>query len=203
MYVDGVNFNVLVGYFCFVDFGVDVSYFNLYKMFCIFYGGGGFGVGFVGVRVYFVLFFLGDLGNFDVGVVGLVLVVLFGFVGILLIFWMYVEMMGSEVLCDVTSVVIVVVNYIVMCFDLVFLVFYCGDNGWIVYECIIDFCDIIKCIGVIVDDVVKCFMDYGFYVLIMSFFVVGILMIELIESESLGEIDWFCVVMIVIGDEIE
>jgi len=81
-------------------------------------------------------------------------------------------------------------------------VFYCGYYDWVVYECIFDVCGIIKLSGVIVDDVVKWLIDYGFYVLIMSFLVVGILMVELIESEDFGELDCFCDVMIVICEEI-
>ena len=31
VYGDGVNFNVIMGKYCLVDFGLDVIYFNLYK----------------------------------------------------------------------------------------------------------------------------------------------------------------------------
>jgi len=82
-------------------------------------------------------------------------------------------------------------------------VFYSGYDGLVVYECIFDLCEIMWCIGIIVDDVVKCFIDYGFYVLMMLFFVVGMLMVELIESEDFVELDCFCEVMIVICGEID
>lgn len=58
LYYDGVNFNVILGKVCFGDMGFDVLYMNLYKIFVIFYGGGGFGVGFVGVGERLLLYFL-------------------------------------------------------------------------------------------------------------------------------------------------
>lgn len=49
---------------------------------------------------------------------------------------------------------------------------------------------------------VKCLMDYGFYVLIMFFLVLGMLMVELIESELKVELDCFVEVMLSIRVEI-
>lgn len=57
-YCDGVNFNVIVGKVCLGDFGVDVMYINLYKMFLMFYGGGGLGFGLVVLLDKLVLFVL-------------------------------------------------------------------------------------------------------------------------------------------------
>lgn len=59
VYFDGVNMNVQVGIILLGFIGVDVLYFNLYKIFCILYGGGGLGMGLIGVKVYLVLFVLG------------------------------------------------------------------------------------------------------------------------------------------------
>lgn len=71
------------------------------------------------------------------------------------------------------------------------------------YECIIDICFLKEEIGISEEDIVKCLMDYGFYVLIMLFLVVGILMVELMELEDLVELDCFCDVLIVICGEID
>lgn len=203
VYVDGVNFNVLVGLVWLGKFGGDVSYFNLYKIFCILYGGGGLGVGLVVVWVYLVLFLLGYFFVFELFKGYLVLLVLYGLVLIFLIIWVYIWMMGVEGLWVVLLIVIMLVNYIVCCFDEYYLVLYIGENGMVVYECILDLCGIIKLIGIIVDDVVKWLVDYGFYVLMMSFLVVGMFMVEFIESESLVEVDVFCEVMIGICVEID
>lgn len=59
VYLDGVNMNVQVGIILLGFIGVDVLYLNLYKIFCILYGGGGLGMGLIGVKVYLVSFVLG------------------------------------------------------------------------------------------------------------------------------------------------
>lgn len=200
VYIDGVNMNVLVGVVKLGKWGLDVLYLNLYKIFCILYGGGGLGVGLCVVKEYLVLFLLGKLG--DNGLVGMVSVVSFGSVLILLISWMYIVMMGCEGLCKVIQVVQFNVNYIVKCLVLYFKILYIGCNGLVVYECIFDVCLLEKISGIGVEDVVKCLIDFGFYVLILSFLVVGMLMVELIESELLYELDCFINVMIQICEEI-
>ena len=49
VYIDGANFNAMVG-LCFPgSFGGDVSHLNLHKTFCIPHGGGGPGIGPIGV----------------------------------------------------------------------------------------------------------------------------------------------------------
>src|SRR5690606_38716937 len=50
VYLDGANFNALVGVAKPGQFGADVSHLNLHKTFCIPHGGGGPGVGPIGVR---------------------------------------------------------------------------------------------------------------------------------------------------------
>jgi len=45
--------------------------------------------------------------------IGLISVVFYGLVGILLILWVYVRLMGSEGLIEVMVVVVLVVNYVV------------------------------------------------------------------------------------------
>lgn len=57
IYLDGVNMNVILGIIWLGDFGVDMMYFNLYKIFSGFYGGGGFGVGLICVIEELGVFF--------------------------------------------------------------------------------------------------------------------------------------------------
>ena len=49
LYIDGANFNAMVGMCYPGEFGGDVSHLNLHKTFCIPHGGGGPGVGPIGV----------------------------------------------------------------------------------------------------------------------------------------------------------
>ena len=49
IYIDGANFNAMVGMCYPGEFGGDVSHLNLHKTFCIPHGGGGPGVGPIGV----------------------------------------------------------------------------------------------------------------------------------------------------------
>lgn len=59
VYFDGANMNVQVGIISSGFIGADVLYFNLYKIFCISYGGGGSGMGSIGVKAYLVSFVSG------------------------------------------------------------------------------------------------------------------------------------------------
>lgn len=110
-------------------------------------------------------------------------------------------MLGFDGLMDVSCYVILNVNYIKVCLQEYYLVLFIGENGYMVYELIIDLCLFKDFILVV--DVVKCLIDYSFYVLILSWLVVGIIMIEFIESESKVELDCFCDVMIEICKEID
>lgn len=56
VYMDGVNMNVQVGFISFGLIEVDVCYLNLYKIFVIFYGGGGLGMGLICVNEKLVFF---------------------------------------------------------------------------------------------------------------------------------------------------
>jgi glycine dehydrogenase len=59
VYIDGANFNALVGVATLPSFGADVSHLNLHKTFCIPHGGGGPGVGPVAVRAHLAEFLPG------------------------------------------------------------------------------------------------------------------------------------------------
>lgn len=162
-------------------------------------------MGLIGVKFYLVLFLL---GYFVINIVGenfsgVVFVVFWGSVSILFIFWMYIVMMGVDGLIEVIKIVILNVNYIVYRLESYYLVLYKGKYGFIVYECILDLCLLKKLVSIEVQDIVKCLMDYGFYVFIVFWFVVGIIMVEFMESEFKEELDCFCDVMIFICQEIE
>ncbi len=211
VYLDGANFNALVGIAKPGKFGADVSHLNLHKTFCIPHGGGGPGVGPVCVRSHLAPFLPGHpslegtssaLGTATHSVVDALTSAPYGSAGILPIPWMYIIMMGPDGLRRATELAILSANYMAHRLDPHFPVLYKGKNGRVAHECIIDIRPLSAATGVSVDDVAKRLIDYGFHAPTMSFPVAGTLMIEPTESESLVEIDRFCDAMIAIRAEI-
>jgi glycine dehydrogenase len=196
VYLDGANLNALVGLAAPGAFGADVSHLNLHKTFCIPHGGGGPGVGPVAVKAHLAAFLPGR------GKVGQVSGAPYGSAGILPISWAYIAMMGAEGLTEATQVAILNANYIAQRLAPHYPVLYTGPNGMVAHECIIDLRPLKDSAGILVDDVAKRLMDFGFHAPTMSFPVAGTLMIEPTESESKGELDRFCDAMIAIREEI-
>jgi glycine dehydrogenase len=205
VYIDGANFNALLGYAKPGEFGGDVSHLNLHKTFCIPHGGGGPGVGPVAVRSHLAPYLPSHphhpLAEKREGI-GAISAAPYGSAGILPISWAYVRTMGAEGLTYATSVAVLSANYIAKRLDEHFPVLYRSDEGLVAHECILDLREITKVSGVSVDDVAKRLIDYGFHAPTMSFPVAGTLMVEPTESEDLGEIDRFIDAMIAIRGEI-
>ena len=122
---------------------------------------------------------------------------------ILPISYAYIAMMGEAGLTKATHIAILNANYMASRLDPYFPVLYKGVNGRVAHECIIDVRPFKDTAGIIVDDVAKRLMDYGFHAPTMSFPVPGTLMIEPTESESLEELDRFCDALIAIRQEIQ
>ncbi|THV09432.1 aminomethyl-transferring glycine dehydrogenase [Nocardioides caeni] len=206
VYVDGANFNALLGYAQPGRFGGDVSHLNLHKTFCIPHGGGGPGVGPVAVRAHLAPYLPTHPLHPDADRregTGATSAAPFGSAGILPISWAYIRMMGAEGLTRATAVAVLSANYVAARLGEHFPVLYRGESGLVAHECILDLRDISKETGVSVDDVAKRLIDYGFHAPTMSFPVAGTLMVEPTESEDLTELDRFCDAMIAIKDEID
>ena len=204
VYIDGANFNAMVGVCKPGSFGGDVSHLNLHKTFCIPHGGGGPGVGPIGVAKDLAphlptdpLVYKPSSNN-----VGPVSATNFGSASILPISWMYIQMMGALGLRKATQVAILSANYIAQKLSPYYKILYTGKNGLIAHECILDIRPLKELCGVEVDDIAKRLIDFGFHAPTMSFPVPGTLMIEPTESESLAELDRFIEAMICIRDEI-
>ena len=200
VYIDGANFNAMVG-LCFPgSFGGDVSHLNLHKTFCIPHGGGGPGIGPIGV--------VDKLKDFipshheDYKFVGPVSGTDWGSASILPISWMYMKMMGTDGLVSATQNAILNTNYIATKLKSHYEILYKGKDGLVAHECIIDIRPLKEKAGIEVEDVAKRLIDYGFHAPTMSWPVAGTLMIEPTESESLKELDRFCEAMIKIREEI-
>ena len=198
VYVDGANFNALVGHCAPLQFGADVSHLNLHKTFCIPHGGGGPGVGPIGVAAHLAPFLPGSPLDGE----GAVSAAPFGSAGILPITYAYIRMMGTAGLTDATSAAILSANYMAARLRSHYPVLYTGANGRVAHECIIDIRGIQDRSGISNEDIAKRLIDFGFHAPTMSFPVAGTLMIEPTESESIAEVDRFCDAMLAIAEEI-
>ncbi|MFS3129166.1 aminomethyl-transferring glycine dehydrogenase [Nocardioides sp. Bht2] len=205
VYVDGANFNALLGHAKPGEFGGDVSHLNLHKTFCIPHGGGGPGVGPVAVRAHLAPFLPSHADHPETekrSGIGPISAAPYGSAGILPISWAYVRLMGGAGLTRATEVAVLAANYIAARLGEHYPVLYRGHGGLVAHECILDLRQLTKETGVSVDDVAKRLIDYGFHAPTMSFPVAGTLMVEPTESEDLAEIDRFCEAMIAIREEI-
>ncbi|MFW6069399.1 MAG: aminomethyl-transferring glycine dehydrogenase [bacterium] len=205
VYLDGANMNALVGLSKPGEFGADVCHLNLHKTFTIPHGGGGPGMGPIGVAEHLAPYLPGSPVVPGVGgdqAIGPVSAAPWGSSSILPISYAYIRMMGVEGLTQATKIAILNANYIAKRLEPHYPVLYKGANGKVAHECIIDLRPLREASGVLVDDVAKRLMDYGFHAPTMSFPVPGTLMIEPTESESKEELDRFCDALIAIREEI-
>lgn len=125
-----------------------------------------------------------------------------GSASILPISWMYIKMMGATGLTAATAIAILNANYLAHRLDPHFPVLYRGAAGTVAHECILDLRPVKKAAGIEVDDVAKRLMDFGFHAPTVSWPVLGTVMVEPTESESLPELERFCAALIAIRDEI-
>ncbi|RME63103.1 MAG: aminotransferase class V-fold PLP-dependent enzyme, partial [Caldilineae bacterium] len=204
VYMDGANLNAQVGLCRPRDMGADVCHLNLHKTFAIPHGGGGPGMGPICVAGHLAPFLPGHPVVSGVGgeqSLGTVSAAPWGSPSILPISYAYIAMMGAEGLTQATKVAILNANYIAARLEPDYPVLYKGSRGRVAHECIIDTRPL-KEYGVLVDDIAKRLMDYGFHAPTMSFPVPGTLMIEPTESEPKGELDRFCWAMLAIREEV-
>jgi glycine dehydrogenase len=203
VYIDGANMNAMVGLSAPGELGGDVSHLNLHKTFCIPHGGGGPGVGPVAVAKHLAPFLPGHRYMHASGkAIGPVSAAPQGSASILPISWMYIEMMGDAGLTAATEVAILNANYVAKRLAPHYPILYTGPSGLVAHECILDLRPLKETSGVVVEDVAKRLIDYGFHAPTMSFPVAGTLMVEPTESESKEELDRFCEAMIAIREEI-
>jgi glycine dehydrogenase len=204
VYMDGANFNAMVGLCRPGEFGPDVIHLNLHKTFCIPHGGGGPGVGPIGVAKHLAPHLpnhplVAEAGPADG--IGPIAAAPWGSAGILPITWVYLTLMGDAGLRRASSVAILNANYIARRLEEHFPVVYRGAGGLVAHECIVDVRPLKDSADISVEDVAKRLMDFGFHAPTMSWPVPGTLMIEPTESESKEELDRFCDAMIAIRAE--
>ena len=203
VYMDGANHNAQLGLTRPGDIGADVCHLNLHKTFCIPHGGGGPGMGPIAVAAHLAPYLPGHpLAPPGSQLVGPVSAAPWGSASILPISFAYIAMMGEPGLRRATEVAILGANYIAHRLGAHYPVLYAGRNGRVAHELILDCRGFKKASDVVVDDIAKRLMDYGFHAPTMSFPVPGTLMVEPTESESKAELDRFCEAMIAIRAEI-
>ena len=202
VYMDGANFNALLGTARPGNFGIDVCHLNLHKTFCIPHGGGGPGHGPIAAASHLAPHLPEHRSQGGKDPVGAVAQAAYGNPGVLPISWAFIRMMGGAGLTRAGQVAILAANYIAAKLSSSYPILYRGRGGRVAHECILDLRQFRKSASVSEEDVAKRLADYGFHAPTMSFPVPGTLMIEPTESESLPEIDRFCFAMQSIRREI-
>lgn len=209
VYLDGANFNALVGLSRPGRIGADVAHLNLHKTFCIPHGGGGPGVGPIGVGAHLAPFLPDhpvvegvNPAKSKHGTIGTVSAAPWGSASIYTISWAYIAMMGAAGLKRATLTAILNANYIAKRLAPHYPILYTGKNGWVAHECIIDCREFHKTCNITVEDIAKRLIDFGFHAPTVAFPVPDTLMIEPTESENKTEIDRFCDALIAIRREI-
>ena len=205
VYMDGANMNAQVGLSSPGGIGADVCHLNLHKTFCIPHGGGGPGMGPIGVTEALAPFIPSHPFQLPFetqsGAVGPVASTPFSSASILPISYLYIRMMGGQGLTRATQTAILNANYMAKRLAPHYPILYTGKNHTCAHEFIVDL-RAFKAVGVTEEDVAKRLMDYNFHAPTMSWPVVGTLMVEPTESESLYELDRFVDAMVEIRKEI-
>jgi glycine dehydrogenase subunit 2 len=210
VYMDGANFNAILGITRPGDLGFDVCHFNLHKTFTTPHGGGGPGAGPVGVKAHLEPFLpapvvvkQGEAYDLDwkrpksIGK----LQAFWGNFGMLVRAYAYIRTMGGDGLRSVSDNAVLNANYVMKRLEQHYDV---AVPGPCMHECVLS-ARRQKRQGVTATDIAKRLLDLGFYAPSTYFplIVEEALMIEPTETESKDTLDLFCDAMIQIAQESE
>ncbi len=208
LYMDGANFNALVGLVEPARLGFDIMHLNLHKTFSVPHGGGGPGAGPVGVKKYLEKFLpmpriekkdkqfnlvtdsktsIGQLRAF------------FGNSGALVRAYTYIATLGHDGLRSVSENAIINANYLLSHLKGLFKPYI---DEHCMHECVLSASEYAKS-GIRTLDIVKRLLDYGFYAPTVYFplIVPEAMMVEPTETESKKTMDEFVRAMNKIMDE--
>jgi glycine dehydrogenase subunit 2 len=208
LYMDGANFNALIGLVRPGDFGVDLLHLNLHKTFSTPHGGGGPGAGPLGVKKHLEAFLpgprvvkSGDGFKLDAGSdksIGRVRA-FYGNTGVLVRAYAYFRRHGPDSFKKIAEAAILNANYVKARLQAKFRPFV---DEPCMHECILQ-TEPSKLNGVKTLDVAKRLLDHGCYAPTVYFplIVPECMMIEPTETESKRTIDAFIASMLEIADE--
>ena len=209
VYMDGANFNALIGLVKPGELGVDIMHLNMHKTFSTPHGGGGPGAGAIAVKEYLAPYlpvpvikkegdrFLADFSRpLSIGRVK----AFFGNTGVLLKAYAYLLMHSSRELGEIAENAIINANYAkALLKDL----FPAHSKEHCMHECVLTpGPDMIKQ-GIKTLDIAKRLLDYGFHAPTVYFplIVHEAIMIEPTETETRETIDEFAAAMMKISAE--
>lgn len=210
-YLDGANFNALVGIAKPGDFGVDIMHFNLHKTFATPHGGGGPGSGPVGVTSKFSPYLpvptvekknesyylnyeiaksIGKVRSF------------YGNIKVILKAYCYLKILGREGLARVSSDAILSANYVRVKLQNYYPSPY---RGVCMHECVLSAQSSKEKAGVRALDIAKRLLDFNIHppTIYFPLIVKEALMVEPTETESKETLDTFINALLQIYKEIE
>lgn len=210
LYMDGANFNALLGLAKPGDFGVDLLHFNLHKTFAAPHGGGGPGSGPVGAAAHVAPFLPSPIVTEKNGKYTLQgkmpkslgrMKAFYGNIAVCLRAYAYLRQHDGNTLKDIAEKAILNANYVRAVLKDKFPAFF---DRVCMHECVLQTVPS-QMNGVHTTDVAKRLLDYGFYAPTIYFplIVPEALMIEPTETENKDMLDAFIRAMECIYDEIQ
>ncbi|KDE09263.1 glycine dehydrogenase subunit 2 [Microbotryum lychnidis-dioicae p1A1 Lamole] len=203
VYLDGANFNAMIGLTSPGRVGGDVCHLNLHKTFGIPHGGGGPGMGPICCAEHLTPYLpshpvIPTGGSEPIGPIS---AAPFGSASILSISWAYIKMLGGDGLTHATKVALLNANYAMKRLEPYYRVKFVNEQGRCAHEFIIDLAEFDDSAGLKVMDFAKRLQDFGIHPPTCSWPLNTAMLIEPTESEGLRDIDMFCDAMIKIRQE--
>lgn len=209
-YMDGANFNALIGAAKPADFGADLMHLNLHKTFAAPHGGGGPGSGPVGAAAHVAPFLpkpMVELKNGKYTLAGKMpkslgkMKAFFGNIAVCLRGYCYLRQFDGQTLKEVAENAVLNANYVRAALKGKFNAYF---DAVCMHECVLSL-NPAEMNGVHTSDVAKRLLDYGFYAPTIYFplIVPEAMMIEPTETESKEMLDAFISAMEKIYAEIQ
>ena len=209
LYMDGANFNALIGVAKPADFGVDIMHLNLHKTFAAPHGGGGPGAGPVGVAAHVAPFLpkplVEKLSNGKFTLRGKMtkslgkMKAFYGNIAVCLRGYAYLRQFDGKTLKEIAENAVLNANYMRVLLKDAFPAFF---DTVCMHECVLTI-QKDKMNGVHTTDVAKRLLDYGFYAPTIYFplIVPEAIMIEPTETENRDMLEKFAEALQVIFAE--
>ena len=209
LYMDGANFNALIGLAKPADFGVDIMHLNLHKTFAAPHGGGGPGSGPVGAVKHVAPYLPKPQVSFENGRYTLTetaeslgkMKAFYGNIAVCIRGYCYLRQFDGNTLKEIAETAVLNANYVRACLKGKFNAFF--DRNCM-HECVLTV-NPAEMNGVHTSDIAKRLLDYGFYAPTIYFplIVPEAIMIEPTETESKEMLDAFVAAMERIYEEIK